>query len=84
LKLAPSDLNIPSFLLPHSFFVEFHFLRLKKHFDSKFKDVKKTRVRLRVRAPATNAPGRLTHPTVLKDPNILELLDTITCLARIT
>ena len=53
---------------------------------TKFKDVsvKKKRVRLRVRAPATNAPGRLTHPTVLKDPNILELLDTITRLARIT
>jgi hypothetical protein len=33
LKLAPSDLNTPSFLLPLFFFVEFHFRRLKKHFD---------------------------------------------------
>ena len=30
-------------------------------------------MRLRVRAPATNAPGGDTHPTVLKDLNILEL-----------
>jgi hypothetical protein len=42
------------------------------------------RVGLWVRAPAKNAPGRLTHPAVLKDPNILELLGTITRLARIT
>jgi hypothetical protein len=33
LKLAPSDLYTPSFLLPLFFFVEFHFRRLKKHFD---------------------------------------------------
>ena len=33
LKLAPSDLNTPSFLLPLFFFVEFHFRRLKTHFD---------------------------------------------------
>ena len=56
------------------------------HFDYQIERcLKKTRVRLRVRTPATNAPGGLTHPTVLKDPiNILELLDTITRLARIT
>ena len=40
--------------------------------ENKF-PLKENRVRLRVRAPATNAPGGLTHLTVLKDPNILEL-----------
>ena len=56
------------------------------HFDYQIERcLKKNRVRLRVRTPATNAPGGLTHLTVLKDPiNILELLDTITRLARIT
>tara|TARA_B100000795_G_scaffold49224_1_gene32332 strand:+ start:267 stop:467 length:201 start_codon:yes stop_codon:yes gene_type:complete len=33
LKLAPSDINTPCFVLPFFLFVEFHFQRLKMHFD---------------------------------------------------
>ena len=32
----------------------------------------------------TDTPGGLMHPAVLKEPNILNLLDTITQLACIT